>query len=154
MTKPIQFTSPITIAIVGLSDKPERPSYQVAQYLLSQGFQIIPVNPNIESVFGLRSFSSLSAIPSSQQLDVVDVFRQPEQVFSVIDEIVNNQRHPVLWLQEGVGSSENNAYALERGITTVSNKCLMKEMVTPDTLSQVITALSTEGSKIEQFEVR
>ena len=73
-----------TIAIVGLSDKPERASYQVAEFLISRGFKIIPVNPMISEVFGLKSYHSLEAIPQETIIDLVDIFRRSEEVMPIV----------------------------------------------------------------------
>ena len=63
-----------TIAIIGLSDKSDRPSYQVAQYLINQGYKIIPVNPNIQQVFGQKSYPNISSIPKDINIDIIDIF--------------------------------------------------------------------------------
>lgn len=114
------------IAIVGLSDKPERPSYAVGRYLLDQGMTVIPVNPKVTTVFGRRSYPTVSAIPPEIPVDIVDVFRKPDQVIPVIDDVLNSGRKPILWLQEGVGSKESETYAQIHGLDVVANVCLMK----------------------------
>ncbi|HCC84283.1 MAG TPA: CoA-binding protein [Candidatus Pacebacteria bacterium] len=119
-------TPPKTIAVVGLSDKPERPSYQVASYLQQQGFKIVPVNPTLVEVLGEKAYPSLLAIPAEIQLDIVDVFRQPEAVMAMVDEIITSGRRPLVWLQEGVISEMAKTKAEAVGLTVVMNQCLMK----------------------------
>ena len=115
------------IAIVGLSDKPERPSYQVAQYLLSKGYKIIPVNPTISEVFGLKSFASLEAIPQQLNIDLVDIFRRSEEVMPVVEAAIAREV-PHIWLQEGVKNDAAAEYALARGATVAQDICLMKTL--------------------------
>ena len=86
-----------SIAIVGLSDNPERPSYKVAKYLITQGFKIFPVNPNIDSFLGIKSYKSLSDI--NEKIDVVDIFRKSEFVGSIVDEAVSIGAKNI-WMQE------------------------------------------------------
>jgi len=119
-------TPPKTIAIVGLSDKPDRPSYEVGLYLKNHGFTIIPVNPTIQEVFGLRSYPSISAIPSDIHIDIVDIFRKPDQVISVIQDVLNSGRKPFIWMQEGVGSQEAKHFAESHGLESVMDICMMK----------------------------
>ena len=119
-------TSPKTIAVIGLSDKSDRPSYLVAAYLQKQGFKIIPVNPALTEVLGEKAYPSLSAIPPSIQIDIVDVFRKPEAVFEIIGEIVASDHKPLLWLQEGVVNAAAKAKAESFGLEVVMDVCLMK----------------------------
>jgi len=74
-----------TIAVVGLSDKPERYSYQVAKYLQSQGFRIIPVNPQVKKVLGEKAYPDLLSIPQTIQIDVIDIFRRSELVLGHVE---------------------------------------------------------------------
>jgi predicted CoA-binding protein len=113
------------IAIVGLSDKPERPSYQVAKYLKEKGFEIIPVNPTIESVLGIKSFAKFSDIPTDIKIDVVDIFRRAEQVLPIVEEIVGSGQKPIIWFQEGSESPEAEKLASENGFEIISGICLM-----------------------------
>jgi len=114
------------IAIVGLSDKPDRPSYQVAKYLISQSFTIIPINPAIDSVFGLKSYRSFSDIPSNIKIDIVDIFRKSDQVLPIIEEIVKSNQKPVIWFQEGSLNLKAENLAKENGFEVISGVCLMK----------------------------
>ncbi|KKQ24219.1 MAG: CoA-binding protein [Candidatus Roizmanbacteria bacterium GW2011_GWC2_37_13] len=113
-----------TIAIVGLSDKSDRPSYKVCKYLMEHGFKIIPVNPNIESVFGLKSFQNLKDI--KEPIDVVDIFRKSEFVEPIVDEAIKIGAKSI-WMQEGVVNEVAAAKARSAGLTVVMNMCMMKE---------------------------
>lgn len=117
---------PKTIAIVGLSDKPERPSYQVAKYLLSLGLTIIPINPNIESVFGIKSYKSISEIPKEIKIDIVDIFRKESEVLTIVQEIIKTNQKPVVWLQEGFFDEQSKILAKQNGLELVEGMCLMK----------------------------
>jgi len=114
------------IAIVGLSDKADRPSYQVAQYFINEGFNIIPVNPTIESVFGIKSYASFSEIPADIKIDIVDIFRRSEEVLDILKEVVKSGQKPVIWLQEGILNLEAEKLAKQNGLEIISGICLMK----------------------------
>jgi predicted CoA-binding protein len=118
--------TPKTIAIVGLSDKPERPSYQVARYLMEQGFTIIPINPMITGVFGIKAYPSISALPQDISVDIVDIFRKPEEVPAIVKEVLSTGRRPVIWMQEGVSSPEAKNLAEAQGLSVIMNMCMMK----------------------------
>ncbi|MFA7301669.1 MAG: CoA-binding protein [Candidatus Shapirobacteria bacterium] len=118
-----------TVVIVGLSNNPQRPSYQVGLYLKNHGFNIIPVNPTITDVFGIKSYPSILEIPHTIQIDIVDIFRHPDQVIPVIEEVVKSGHKPLIWMQEGVGSPQAKAFAEENGLEVVMDMCMMKEKV-------------------------
>ncbi len=113
-----------TIAIVGLSDKPERDSYRVAEYLQAQGFRIIPVNPIVTSVLGERSYASVTDIPD--QVDVVDIFRKPEAVGPVVDEAIAAGARAV-WMQLGVVNHAAAESARAAGLQVVMDRCMKVE---------------------------
>lgn len=115
-----------TIAIIGLSDKPDRPSYEVGKYLQEQGYRVIPVNPNIEEVLGEKSYPDLLSIPRDILIDVVDIFRRSEDVMPHIEEAVARGDVMTIWLQEGVSNDEAERFAKNHGLHIVSNFCLMK----------------------------
>lgn len=119
-------TAPKVIAVVGLSDKPERPSYQVASYLLDQGFTIIPVNPTISEVFGLSAYPSLETIPNTIHIDIVDIFRQSDAVLPIVKTVIETSQKPLIWMQEGVISPEAQKLAEMNGLKVVMDQCLMK----------------------------
>lgn len=113
-----------SIAIVGLSDKPDRPSFEVGKYLLDQGFKIFPVNPNIENFLGIKSYKNLSDI--KEPIDVVDIFRKSEFVGQIVDEAIKIGAKSI-WMQEGVTNEVAAAKARAAGLTVVMNMCMMKE---------------------------
>lgn len=115
-----------TIAIIGLSDDPKKHSNKVAVYLQSKGFRIIPVNPNLAEVLGEKAYSNLRAIPAEIKIDVVDIFRRPEEVVVHLKEILERDGLIKVWLQEGVGSIEADNFASKNGMSIVSNFCLME----------------------------
>ncbi len=115
-----------TIAIVGLSDKPDRPSFQVAQYLINQGYQIIPVNPNIQQVFEQKSYPNISSIPKDINIDIIDIFRKSEEIIPIIQEIINSGRRSTIWLQEGIDNPDAVNLAQSHDLEITSGICLMK----------------------------
>jgi len=115
-----------TIAIIGLSDKPDRPSFQVAQYLVDQGYKIIPINPNITQVLGQKSYPDIASIPQKITIDIFDIFRKSEDVESVIQEIINSGRQGVIWLQEGIDNQKAISLVKSHGFEVYSGICLMK----------------------------
>lgn len=114
-----------TIAVVGLSDKSERYSYQVADYLQKHGYRIIPVNPNVTEVLGEKAYSDLLSIPKSMVIDIVDIFRRSELVLPHVQEAVQRGNVKLIWMQEGVENDEARKLAEENNITVVMNACLM-----------------------------
>jgi predicted CoA-binding protein len=116
-----------TIAIVGLSDKTDRPSYQVASYLKSQGFRIIPVNPNISEVLGEKAYPNLLAIPKEIKLDIVDIFRRSELVIPHVEEAIQRGDVKTIWMQEGIINQKAAELARSHGLTVVMDFCLMKK---------------------------
>ena len=112
------------IAVVGLSDDPSRPSYDVASYLKSAGKEILPVNPNHRTVMGLSCYPSLAAVPGP--IDVVNVFRRAEFCAEVVRDAVEVGAKGV-WLQSGITSDEARAIARQAGIDYVENRCLKVE---------------------------
>lgn len=127
MNKAEALQPPKNIAVIGLSDNPMRPSHGVAKYLLNHGYTIIPINPTIDSVFGLKSYPSLTSIPNPEEVDIVDVFRQPDAVMAIVDEIISLNIHPLVWLQEGVIAPEAKQKAEDFGLTVVMDECIKKE---------------------------
>jgi predicted CoA-binding protein len=112
------------IAVVGLSDDPSRPSYDVASYLRSVGKEIIPVNPTHMTAMGLTCYPSLAAVPGS--IDVVNVFRRPEFCAEVARDAVEVGAKGI-WLQSGITSDEAREIARRAGIDFVQNRCLKVE---------------------------
>jgi predicted CoA-binding protein len=115
-----------TIAVVGLSPDPTRPSHHVAAYLLQQGYRIFPINPTTPEVLGQRSYASLAEVP--EPIDLVDVFRRSDAVPAIIDEVLSLGL-PAVWLQEGVTHAEAEAKARTAGVVVVADRCILKEHV-------------------------
>jgi hypothetical protein len=113
-----------TIAIVGISNKPDRDSYIVAEYLLNHGYKIIPVNPNIDSIFGLKAYPDLLSIPD--EIDIVDIFRRPEFVDEVVEQAIQ-KKAKVVWMQLGVINEKAAKRAQDAGLKVVMNKCIKVE---------------------------
>ena len=113
-----------TIAVVGLSPKPDRPSYKVASYLKEQGYKIIPVDPAEQEIVGEPCYPDLGSIP--EPVDVVDVFRRPEEVPPIVEEAIRIGAKAV-WMQEGVINEEAANRAREAGLMVVMDKCMRKE---------------------------
>ena len=113
-----------TIAVVGLSSNPCRPSYEVASYLQSAGYKIIPVNPNESEVLGAKSYARLEDIP--EPIDIVDVFRRSEDVPPVADSAIAIHAK-VLWLQQEITHPASAEKARAAGLTVVEDACLLIE---------------------------
>lgn len=115
-----------TIAIVGCSPKAERDSNRVAGYLMGAGYTVLPVNPGVEEILGVRAFPSLAAIPEDVDIDIVDVFRRPEHIPAVVDAVLDRGAG-ALWLQLGCAHPESEARAREAGLEVVSDRCIKVE---------------------------
>ena len=113
-----------TIAVVGLSNKPDRPSYGVTQYMQAHGYKIIPVNPSCSEILGETCYPDLSSIPVA--VDMVNVFRKSEDCPEIAHEAVKIGAKS-LWLQMGVINQEALDYAISHGLTGIMDKCLMVE---------------------------
>ena len=113
-----------TIAVVGLSDNPARPSYSVTEYMQSHGYRILPVNPAIVSALGEKSYASLAALPIRP--DIVNVFRAAEFIPAIVDEVIELGISN-LWLQSGVIHPAAELKACAAGVRVVSNRCIYVE---------------------------
>jgi len=109
-----------TIAVVGLSPKPHRPSHEVARYLMEAGYTVIPVNPGQDAILGLTCYPNLRAIPT--QVDMVDIFRRSEAVMNIIDDAVAVGAR-FIWMQEGIVNQEAAAKAEAAGLIVVMDRC-------------------------------
>jgi predicted CoA-binding protein len=114
-----------TVAVVGLSGRPGRPSLGVARYLQEHGYRIVPVNPNATEVLGEPGYPSLRDIPPEVEVDVVDVFRRPEHTPEIARDAVAIGAK-VLWLQEGIVNDDAYAIASEGGLDVIMGVCMMK----------------------------
>ncbi len=119
-------TNAKTIAVVGLANSALRPSYGVAGYMQQHGYRIIPVNPMIEESLGEKSYKSLHDVPKEIKIDIVDVFRRPDAIPDVVDEVIQ-LKLPMLWLQETVVHEEAAEKARKAGISVVMDRCILKE---------------------------
>ncbi len=113
-----------TIAVVGLSSSPMRASYGVSVYLQSQGYRIIPVNPEVREVLGEQAYPTLRDVPDN--IDVVDIFRRPEFVPEIVEQAIE-RKVPAIWMQETVIHEAAAEKARQAGIFVVMDRCLLKE---------------------------
>jgi uncharacterized protein len=114
-----------TIAVVGLSSNPLRPSFGVSRFLQRQGYRIIPVNPNETEVLGERAYPSVKDVP--EPVDIINIFRRPARVPEVIDDALAKGAR-CIWMQEGVVNHEAARKAEAAGLSVVMDKCILKEM--------------------------
>jgi predicted CoA-binding protein len=113
-----------TIAVVGLSNSPMRPSHGVSAYMQAHGYRIIPVNPTIRGALGERSYASLLDIP--EPVDIVNIFRRSEFVEEVVDQAIRIKA-PAIWMQEGVINQKAADNAKKAGISVFMDLCILKE---------------------------
>jgi uncharacterized protein len=113
-----------TIAVVGLSDSPMRPSHGVSAYMQAQGYKIIPVNPQISEALGEIAYPTLLDVP--HKIDLVDVFRRPEFVDEIVEQAIE-LKIPAIWLQEDVVNERAAEKARQAGIFVVMDRCVLKE---------------------------
>jgi predicted CoA-binding protein len=118
------FNNSRTIAVVGLSDSPLRPSHGVSAYMQTHGYRIIPVNPQIREAFGERSYASLMDVP--EKIDIVNIFRRPEYVEEIVDQAIQ-LKVPAIWMQEQVVHERAAQKARKAGILVVMDLCILKE---------------------------
>ena len=115
-----------SIAIVGLSGNPDKPSYAVGSYLKEQGYKIIPVNPGEKEILGEKSYPDLNSIPD--MVEIVDIFRKNEDVPAIVRETVDIGAK-VVWMQEGIVNEEAADYAGKAGLDVIMDRCMRKEHV-------------------------
>ncbi len=115
-----------TIAVVGLSPQPARPSYRVAQAMQRHGYRIVPVRPMVDEVLGEKAYPSLADIPFA--VDLVDVFRAAEHVPAIVEQCLALHL-PSIWLQEGIVHEPAALRAQGNGMMVVMDRCLIKEYV-------------------------
>ena len=112
------------IAVVGLSPEPDKPSHEVAQYLQSQGYKIVPVRPGADEILGEKVYASLKDIPF--KVDIVDVFRKPEHMPQVVDEALAIKPKAV-WMQLGISNEAAATKASQAGLQVVEDRCILIE---------------------------
>jgi uncharacterized protein len=113
-----------TIAVIGASLKPERPSHWISVYLKEQGYKVIPVNPGLSEVLGDKCYKTLSDI--TEPIDIVDIFREPNAVPAIVDEAIA-KKAKVIWMQQGIVHNDAAAKAKAAGLTVIQNKCIYQE---------------------------
>ena len=112
------------IAVVGLSSSPIRPSYGVSAYMQSQGYKIIPINPQIKGALGEKAYASLAE--PTEKIDIVNIFRRSEFVPGVVDEAIR-LKPAAIWMQEGVSHEAAAEKARKAGIFVIQDRCILKE---------------------------
>jgi len=110
------------IAVVGLSPKPQRPSHQVARYLMAAGYTIIPVNPGHDTILGLPCYPNLRAVPVP--VDMVDIFRRPEEVLPIVEDAIGIGAR-FIWMQAGIVHEAAAAKAEAAGLVVIMDRCTM-----------------------------
>ena len=113
-----------TIAVVGLSNSPLRPSHGVSAYMQNHGYRIIPVNPQIKEALGETAYASLLDVPG--KIDIVNVFRRPEFVGEIVDQAIQ-LKIPAIWMQEEVINPAAADKARQHGIFVIMDRCILKE---------------------------
>lgn len=113
-----------TIAVVGLSNSPLRPSHGVSAYMQSRGYRIIPVNPQIQEALGEKAYASLLDVP--ERIDIVNIFRRPEFVGEIVDQAIQ-LKVPAIWMQEEVINEAAAEKARRQGIFVIMDRCILKE---------------------------
>ena len=116
--------TPRSVAVIGLSERPDRPSHYVSAYMQAQGYTIYPINPGLSSVLGERCYGALSELPVKP--DVVNVFRLPNFIPAIVDEMIALELAN-LWVQQGIVNREAAARAEESGNRVVMDRCIMVE---------------------------
>jgi len=113
-----------TIAVVGLSDNPLRPSHGVSAYMQSHGYRIIPVNPRIDEALGERAYPTLLNVP--EKIDIVNIFRRPEFISEIVEQAIE-LKVPVIWMQEEIVHEPAAQKARSHGIFVVMDRCILQE---------------------------
>lgn len=128
-----QILSMRTIAVVGLSKDPAKPSYDVASYLLQNGYRIVPINPTVEEVLGEKAYPSLLSLPDylKREIDVVDIFRRSEDVPPIVTEAISLHRSfgqpKAVWMQLGITNEAAAKQARDAGLLVVMDRCMKIE---------------------------
>jgi uncharacterized protein len=115
-----------TLAVVGLSANPSRPSYEVARYMQTHGYRIIPVNPKYSCILNERCYANLTEIPRSATIDIVNIFRRPETVPPIVDEAIQIGAKGI-WMQEGVVNIVAAEKARQAGLWVVMDRCIFRD---------------------------
>jgi uncharacterized protein len=121
----IKFYDLKNIAVVGMSKNEGKAAHYVPKYLISHGYNVIPVNPTANEIQGRRSYPAVSSVPDN--IDIVDIFRPSEDVPAVVADALKKEGIKVIWMQEGIYSKEAERIAREKGIKVVYNRCMLAE---------------------------
>lgn len=116
-----------TIAVIGASDDPKRPSSKITQYLIREGFNVIPVNPRFSELFGRKCYPDLSSV--TEYVDVVDIFRNPSMVPEIVEQAIAKKAR-VVWMQPGAENMEAAERAQRAGLEVILGVCIMHNHVT------------------------
>lgn len=114
-----------TIAVVGSSTTPEKPAHYVPAYLLDHGYDVIPVNPMADEIFGRPAYDSLADVDA--EIDLVNVFRPSEEIPTVVDSVLELDDEPGIWIQLGIRNDQAVERAREAGLTVVQDRCIKVE---------------------------
>ncbi|MBZ4655442.1 MAG: CoA-binding protein [Bacillota bacterium] len=115
-----------TIAVIGLSNNPDRPAYFVSQYMKEKGFRIIPINPKGEEVLGEKGYQRLRDIPADVKIDVANFFMRAEKLLPIVEEALE-RGIKIIWLQQGIVSQEAAKLAREKGAEIIMDRCIKVE---------------------------
>ena len=114
-----------TVAVVGCSSNPRKDAHRIPRYLLERGYEIVPVNPTAEEIFGRQAYDSLSDV--EEVVDLVNVFRPSEEVAGIVEEAIAREDVRAIWTQLGIRDSEAARRAEEEGLTVVQDRCMKVE---------------------------
>lgn len=114
-----------TIAVVGASPNPDRPSHYISKYLMTRGYRVIPVNPGHSQLFGQTCYPSVMDIPSDYTIDIVDIFRRSDQVLPIVEDAIERQVG-FIWMQDGVINPEAKQLAESAGIPVEMDNCIFR----------------------------
>ena len=114
-----------TVAVVGCSSTPGKDAHEIPKYLLENGYEVVPVNPNADEVLGREAYDRLSDV--AEEVDIVDVFRPSDEVAGIVDEALERDDAPVIWLQLGIHDDEAVARAEAAGRRVVEGRCMKPE---------------------------
>ncbi|MGN6622561.1 MAG: CoA-binding protein [Candidatus Nitrosocosmicus sp.] len=113
------------IAVVGMSPTEGKPSNYVPKFLIEKGYNITPINPNYSFILNRKTYGKVSEVQES--IDIVDIFRKPDDVLPVIKDSLNKEGVKVIWMQKGIYNKEAERLALDKGIKVVYNRCMLEE---------------------------
>jgi hypothetical protein len=112
------------VCVVGVSDTPGKAAHEIPKYLLEKGYTIIPINPNHDTVLGLKAFRNIEDVDTD--FDILDIFRPSEEVLGIVEDVLKKPPK-VIWMQEGIKNDGAREMAEKEGVTVVFNRCMMKE---------------------------